>query len=78
MINPSEMYRISGGCTIGHTCGECANCINGKEPICIAYPKDYAAGWNVKRIACKYFREKTDDGQIDISDWIKEELNHGK
>lgn len=75
MINASEMYRISGGCTIGRICGECANCIDGKEPACIVYPKDQAVRWNTKRTACKYFRERAADGQIDISDWIKEGLN---
>lgn len=78
MINASEMYRISGGCTIGHICSECANYIDKKEPVCIAYPKDYGAIWNGNRMACKYFRERDRDDQMDISDWIKEELNNAK
>lgn len=63
MINVSEMYRISGGCTIGHTCSDCDNYIDGKLPTCIIYPKNYGRIWNGKRLACKRFREKT-EGQM--------------
>lgn len=71
MIKVSEMYRISGGCDVKHKCSECANCIGEKDLTCIAYTKDYGATWNRNRIACKYFRVKENNGQIDISDLVK-------
>lgn len=72
MISTSEMYRISGGCTIGRFCGECANYIESKELSCIVYPKKYGAVWDGGKLACKYFREREEGHQMDISDWIKE------
>ena len=75
MIKVSEMYRISGGCKIGNTCSECANHISEKNLTCIVYPKSYGIVWSGKRLACKYFWEKSNDGQMDISDLLKEKWN---
>ena len=71
MIKVSEMYRISGGCTIGKCCEDCANFINSKELLCINYPREYGTLWSGKRIACKYFRNREDDSQMDITDYLK-------
>lgn len=38
---------------------------------CIVYPKKYGTEWSGERVACKYFREKEESGQIDITDLIK-------
>ena len=67
MIKLSEMYRISGGCMAEHCCNECNNFINTKELSYMVYPKDYGTVWDGSRMACKYFREKSQDGQMDIS-----------
>lgn len=72
------MYRISGGCTLSHTCSECADYIGGKELACLIYPKDYGAQWEGSRMACKYFRERKGDWQMDIGDLLREENKGGK
>ena len=78
MIKLSEMYRISGGCTPSHTCSECADYIGGKEMTCLIYPKDYGMQWEGSRMACKYFRERKGDGQMDIGDLFREARGNDK
>lgn len=78
MIKIPEMYRISGGCTLGHTCQECAEYIGGKDLTCIIYPKDYGTNWDGKRIACKYFRIREEGEQMDISDLFRDKALDGK
>lgn len=78
MIKLSEMYRISGGCTPSRTCSECADYIGGKELTCLIYPKDYGMQWEGSRMACKYFRERVGDGQMDIGDLFREARGNDK
>lgn len=72
MINLSEMYRISGGCTPAKNCEECENFIPGKRNKCLLYPKDTLANWNGNRMACKFFYENNEPDQITIMDFFKE------
>lgn len=74
MIKLSEMYRISGGCKKEYACCKCANHIGEKDLTCIVYPKDYGTIWDGNRMACKYFRKRTEDDQMDISDLIRLKL----
>lgn len=70
MIGMSEMYRVSGGCCYLKCCEECANYIGDKGLSCILYTNAIGATWGGKRIACNYFREKCDNGQMDMAKWF--------
>ena len=71
MIKMSEMYRISGGCRSDKMCRECMNYVDEKHPYCLVYPKEFNGDWDGSRIACKYYTDTVDDGQMDIRDYFK-------
>lgn len=65
------MYRISGGCCYSRHCEECANYMGDKNLSCVLYAERYGTTWGGKRIACKYFRERQSDGQMDMVNWFQ-------